>query len=997
MVRLLLLLVGSLLAAEPVSYNRDVRPILSDRCFACHGPDSGNRKAGLRLDQFEAATAPNRAGKFAIKPSDPANSEILKRMRHTSKVLRMPPAYAGHDALPAPQIATIENWIQQGAKYEQHWAFQRVERPSLPQPNSSMSAIDQLVRQRLQIEGLTPANKANRETLLRRVTFDLTGLPPTAKEVDVFLRDKSADAFEKQVDRLLASDAYAERMAYRWMEVARYADTNGYQMDGVRSMWRWRDWVIDSFKRNQRFDQFTIEQLAGDLLPNATVDQKVATGFHRNHRTNSEGGIVPEEFRVEYVADRAETTSTVWLGLTLGCARCHDHKYDPLPQRDYYSMFAYFNSVPEQGWVYHWGNDEPMIAAPTADQQRELDIQQNHLKVAEKRWTDLQPALQQAQLTWQQTLPDNLSWTVNRGLLFRDTVGRREFSGTQFHSEPAPQVQFNYLDPLTFTAWITARSNRGAILSKGEDYFEGLGHYLYLLDGKLRLNITFRDQDIRLRVETVDPLQLHRRQHIAVSYDGSRYAKGVRMLVDGVPQKLKIVEDTLNWPMSSKEPLRIGAGGGLRFDGIIEDVRIYNRGLEDREISSLLFEGNLPQAVRSPGPSPAALLKLAFEERFAPEEFRTALQDLRQQQADWKKANASIPTVMILQDMPQPRPTFLLKRGAYDSPGEPVSPQVPSVFGKLPDGPPNRLTLARWIANRDNPLTARVTVNRFWQMLFGVGLVKTVEDFGLQGEWPANQALLDWLAVEFMESGWDVRHLLKTIVTSDTYQQSSFASPDLLQRDPDNRLLARGPRIRLSAEMIRDQALAASGLLVNKVGGPSVKPPQPAGLWQELQGGEGYKADSGENAHRRSLYTYWRRTVAPPNMITFDSPSRESCTVRESRTNTPLQALNLLNDPQYWEAARALAQRMWREDSKRPIDRGALLVLNRSLSDKERNSLHLAFKRFLDRYAKAPEEAELLLKQGDFTHDPKLSKAKLAALTTVASLLLNLDEAVNKP
>jgi hypothetical protein len=976
---------GSLFGAEEINFNRDIRPILSDKCFHCHGPDPNNRKAGLRLD--EAATA---QGKKAILPGDAAASNLIKRVTHSSKALRMPPAYAGMDALPAADVEKLRKWIDSGAKYEGHWSFLPPRKQTIP---ASVNPVDHFIREKLQASGLKPSAPADKSTLLRRVTFDLTGLPPTPTELDAYLKDNSPTAYEKQVDRLLASPRYAERMAWRWLEAARYADTNGYQSDGVRDMFRWRDWVIESFHRNQPFDRFIVEQIAGDLLPNPTLDQRIATAFHRNHRTSAEGGIVPEEFRTEYVADRAETTSTVFLGLTMGCARCHDHKYDPITQKDFYRLFAFFNNVPEKGLVYNFGNDEPLIPAPTREQAAELARLTQLRSAAEAKFEKLEPKIRREQDKWMAQLAAKpQAWLPAEDLVY-ESKQRFRFDGKNFEEVKPSPVVYDYLTPFTFAAWVNPKKPDGAILGISEDYDEGNGHALLLMKGKLRVHVVFRWTDIGMRLETEEPLALNDWQHVAVTYDGSRYAKGVRVYINGQPRRVKILFDELNFPMNFKHPLRIGAGYGLRLEGEVEDIHIYKRELNFAEVIALFDRAPLSSKSRP------EKLRLAFLDLAASPEIRQALQQRREARDAERKFFKSLPTVMVMQEGPK-RQAHLLKRGAYDAPGEPVDPGTPGVLPPMPDSArQDRLGLAEWLVSRENPLTARVTVNRFWQMIFGIGLVKTVEDFGSQGEWPTHQALLDQLAVEFMESGWDVKALLKKIVISETYRQSSRVTPELLEKDPENRLLARAPRTRLAPEMIRDNALAVSGLLVNKQGGPSVKPYQPPGLWQELFGGGGYIQDHGDKLYRRSLYTFWKRTIAPPNMTNFDSPSRETCTVRENRTNTPLQALTLMNETGFLEASRKLAERLLREapasaDAK--FDLAYRLVLSRSAKPQETTLLRQALDRALNRYQKHPKDADALLDQGESPLPRKYARPELAAWTTIANLILNLDEAVTK-
>ncbi len=1003
---------ASLATAAEVEFNRDIRPILSDKCYPCHGPDAANRKTALRFDREDGAKVELRNHRFAIVPGDPARSELYRRISSNDKAYRMPPAYLGHDKLGARQIGLIRQWIEQGARWEKHWSFIPPRRPALPPVKHTAwprNPIDTFVLARLEQEGLEPAPEAGRATLIRRATLDLTGLPPTPSEVETFLQDSAPDAYEKVVDRLLASPRYAERMAIRWLEAARYADTNGYQTDGARSMWRWRDWVIDAFNRNMPFDEFTVDQIAGDLLPHATLDQVIATGFDRNHRTSGEGGIVPEEFRVEYVAERTDTTSTVWLGLTMGCARCHDHKYDPISQKDFYRLFAYFNNVPEKGLVYNFGNEEPYVKAPTPEQTNRLAELDQAVAKAEQSYAALQPRLARAQAAWEKRLPKSkpVDWNVADGLVLARRLhpdsGEDRFDGKRF-VDGGDIANFNYLEPFTLTAWITPAAPDGAIVTRTEDYFEGEGWGLYLVKGRLRLHIIKRWTDIGLRVETEEPLELNRRQHVMATYDGYRQAAGVKLYVDGKPRKLRVLFDDLNYPLGAKDHLRIGGGGGLRFRGQIESVRIYRIALSPAQAAVVPLEETVNRiAALSPAArSQAQSDKLAFcfLDRYAPRRIREARAAVAAAREERRKFFESIQTVMVMRENPVRRKTFVLRRGAYDNPGEEVTPGVPAILPPLrPSWPNNRLGLARWLVDPANPLTARVTVNRFWQMYFGVGLVKTVEDFGSQGEWPIHQDVLDWLATEFVASGWNVKALQKTIVMSATYRQSSRATPELLQRDPDNRLLARGPRVRLPAEMIRDQALAISGLLVEKVGGPPVKPYQPPGLWQELAGGKGYEQDHGEGLYRRSLYTYWRRTVAPPSMVIFDSPNRETCTVRETRTNTPLQALDLMNDVTFVEAARKLAERMLVEGGRTPEARIAWawrLALARPPRPRESEVALGLLQQFENVYRGDHAAALEFLSEGESARNRKLDAAQLAAYTGLASMLLNLDETVTK-
>ncbi|MEZ5404155.1 MAG: DUF1553 domain-containing protein [Bryobacteraceae bacterium] len=1000
--RLCLLTLAAAVSLPAVEFNRDIRPILSDRCFFCHGPDNNNRKANLRLDVESGAKT-----KSIVVPGKPAESKLYQRVTSTNKALRMPPAYAGHAALTESQVNLIREWIESGAPWEGHWSFISPEKAALPAVKDTAwprNAIDHYILARLEARGLHPSPEASKATLLRRLWLDLAGLPPPAAEAAEFLADTSPGAYEKQVDRVLASSAHAERMAIRWLEAARYADTNGYQSDGVRDMWRWRDWVIDAFRSNMPFDQFTIEQIAGDLLPNATLSQKVATGFHRNHRTSAEGGIIDEEFRTEYVADRTETTSTVWLGLTMGCARCHDHKYDPMTQRDFYSLFAFFNNVPEKGFVYNFGNEPPFVTAPTPEQQVKLDSLEAAASAAERRWDSLQGKIAAAQRKWENSLAKSpeLDWRPTEGLLTHQLVeSSATFDGGPGRDLGAGIGAFDHRDPLTLAAWVNPAEEKGCILSRASDYWEGTGYGIHLVEGRVRFHFIFRWTDLGMRVETKSKLPLHKWSHVAVTYDGGMKAAGTHIYVDGVEQELNILFDQHLWPIKQKAPFLIGAGSGRTFRGSVRDVLVYDRALIPREISTLPLEEPLAAAAKSKERTKQqqARLDLAFLDRYLPADLQAARDAAREARAERNRYFATLPTVMVMREGPV-REAHILKRGAYDQPGDPVSAAVPAFLPPLPAGArADRLGLARWLVSRDNPLTARVTVNRLWQSIFGAGLVKTTEDFGSQGEWPIHQDVLDWLASDFMDSGWNLRRVTKSIVMSAAYRQSSVVTPEMLAADPENRLYARAPRFRLPAETIRDQALAVAGLLNDAVGGPSVKPYQPANLWRELSfSGGDYEADKGGALYRRSLYTYWRRTIAPPSMVAFDSPTRETCTVRATRTNTPLQALNLMNDVTYVEAARQLAAHIHdaAPDDDGRIRAAYLRALARPPTAKESATLETFLAKMRARYTHDAKAAADLLAHGDSAAPASIAPAELAAWTTIASLVLNLDETVTR-
>jgi len=1033
-----LLAVSSLLGAGGrIEFNRDVRPIFSDKCYTCHGPDAAAKHVPFRLDSEAAATAELSGGKHAIVAGNPDSSEIIRRITAAKPALRMPPVSSGLKLSDA-EIDTLRQWIAQGAEWQKHWSLIPPVRPALPDVKNTAwprNPIDRFILQRLEREGLQPAPEANRETLIRRVSLDLTGLPPTPAEIDAFLNDLATDAYEKVVDRLLASPRYGERMAFRWLDGARYADSNGYQFDGERMMWRWRDWVIDAFNRNQPFDQFARDQIAGDMLPNATLEQKIATGFNRNHRANTEDGIIPEEYAVEYVVDRVETTSAVFMGVTLGCARCHNHKYDPFTQKEFYQIFAYFNNVPEMGRAMKYGNSPPMVAAPTHEQQATLENLDSRLRTIEDFLRRRDADLAGSQQKWQRQVAsgDPVHWAPSRGLkrLFSfesdqeakpqdgavtfapGRIGRAAAFDGKVFLDAGSVADFDIDNQFTLAAWIKSDGvPDGSVMSRMADDFKGKGFGVHLDQGKVYVNITSNWDDDAIRLQTEQVLEPKKWHQLTVSYSGSRMAEGIHVYVDGQRAKVNVLLDTLYRPFRNaggvfKQPFRIATGWGpeRRFRGQIDDVRVYSRALNPEEISVLAMGESLNEIARKAEQQRSEIEKLQLQsyyfENIAPQDVRDARRQLAALLDGKEKFEGSLPTVMVMAESPTPKSTFLLERGAYDHPGAQVSPGLPAVLPALPAGAPNnRLGLAQWLIDPGNPLLARVTVNRFWQMYFGTGIVKTVEDFGSQGEWPSHPELIDWLATEFIRTGWDVKALQKLIVTSAAYRQSSKATPDLLQRDPENRLLARGPRVRLPAETIRDQALFDAGLLAEKIGGPSVKPYSPPGLWKEISMQDmDYVQSHGDDLHRRSLYTFWKRTIPPPEMINFDAANREACVVRETRTDTPLQALNLMNDVTFLEAARFIGQRMLKEGGTTPDARlrfGFRLVTGRFPSTAEQAVLNGSLQFHRAYFDGKPKEAAAYLSQGESPADPKLDPVELAAYASVGSLLLNLDEAITK-
>ncbi|HXJ92538.1 MAG TPA: DUF1553 domain-containing protein [Terriglobia bacterium] len=1075
--------------AHKVDFDREIRPILADNCFACHGPDEKQRMANLRLDETEGLFV-DRGGYKIIVPGNSAQSKLYQKISASDAAVRMPPPYATRRPTPQ-QIETIKEWIDQGAKWETHWAWIAPKRPAIPEAQDKSwvrNPIDNFVLARLEHEGLKPSPETDKASLLRRVTFDLTGLPPTPAELDSFLADKSPDAYEKRVDQLLASPHYGERMAVPWLDLARYADSTGYHIDNLRYMSHYRDWVIDAFNQNMPFDQFTIKQLAGDLLPNATVDDKIASGFNRNHEINFEGGAIPAEYHVEYVVDRASTTSTAWLGLTMGCARCHDHKFDPIKQKDFYRFTAFFNTVPERGLDGIYGNPDPVIELPSPEQQRQMDdlkakitstlnqIPEKDMVTLENQWRtgrlESMPEPPSAGLEAAYEFDGNLkessghssdAKTARGDVTYDDGAVRQgaDFGG-QVEVDFPGAGDFDGTRPFALALWVNPSGSQPLNLLEKRDAAEHWrGYEISLEDAKfsavfkrdfrvvVRLAHAWPDEAIEIQTkdrvlgaQAFESLNLTSLRHLVVNYDGSGKAAGVRLYLDGKPIETVAVKDHLSGSFRTQAVLSIGSKTlGRPYTGQVDDFRIYNRMLAAGDVHNLAVEfpartlladlegkpateiaslqpekppaeadiGELEKA-EPPDVKAANLLKdhqRRLSEYYltvaAPENDRRLYKQLKDLRAAKDKLQDEIPTTMVMAEMKHPRDTFVLGRGQYDNPGEKVTPGVPSFLPPLPPGPANRLTLAKWILDPRNPLTARVAVNHFWQEDFGVGLVKTSEDFGSQGEAPSNQPLLDWLATEFISKGWDMKAMQRLIVTSATYRQSSRVTPELEERDPENRLLARGPRFRLSAEEIRDNALAASGLLNLKIGGPSVYPYQPKGIWEELAFGQGFTGQSytegkGADLYRRSMYTIWKRTAPPPALTTFDAPDREKCTARRQLTNTPLQALVLMNDPTYVEAGRFLAQRAILQAGHEPaqrIDYMFRLATSRYPKPRERDVLSQLAAQEIAEYRQDRAAALKLLSVGATRSDPKISGSELAAWTTVGNAILSLDETIS--
>ena len=1029
----------------PISFNRDIRPIFANNCFACHGPDEKHRETKFHFDTEDGAFAK----RGVIVPGKAAESLLVQRITNPDPEEHMPPPESGH-ALTEKQIGLLRRWIEEGAKWDTHWAYLPPKRPDLPAVTATSwvrNPIDRFVLARLEREGLKPSPEADKTTLLRRVTYDLTGLPPTPAEVDAFLADRSPDAYEKRVDALLHSPRYGERMAVPWLDAARYADTHGYHIDSLRGMWPWRDWVIDAFNRNMPFDEFTIEQLAGDLLPGATREQKIASGFNRNHMINFEGGAIAEEYQVEYVIDRVEATSSAFMGLTMGCARCHSHKFDPITHKEFYEFFAFFNSVPEQGLDGRTGNAAPVLPLPSARQEARLDELNAAIKTREAALAD--DIVGPLQAEWEKTISDQPLSVDTKGLTahyeldgsFSDISGRYQHGRTivgdpTFDDGPIgkaanfdgdTEVSFGNVggfdrgDAFSLSVWMKARGILPISAFQKLEETERRRGYEWRFDDIVlvgiqkyaaRLNIALVSESPAnaIEIRTRERLKLGEWYHLALTYDGSGKAAGLRLYVNGTPFDTEVVRDTLTGSIQTNAPFRLGSKTlGKPFYGLIDDLRLYNRALTPEQIEQLAVHDR-PRAIISGvngkrSKDEAEDVREYFLTYVAPDALRTVhgeLVALRQEKADLQKL---IPTAMVMAEMKKPRDTFVLARGDYRNQTEKVQPGVPAMLPPLPAGAPlNRLTLAKWLVQPGHPLTSRVAVNRFWQMYFGYGIVKTQEDFGVQGELPVHPELLDWLATEFIRTGWDVREMQRLIVTSATYRQSSQVTPALLERDPENRSLARGPRVRLPAEMIRDTALSASGLLNGEIGGPSVLPYQPKGLWEEMAFGEGFSGQAYEQSHgrdlyRRGMYTLWKRTVPPASLATFDAPDREKCTARRTMTNTPLQALALLNDPTYVEASRVLAQHALLEggkDEKSRIAYAFRLLTARTPTSKESDVLRALLKGRLAGYRKDRQSALKLLTVGESPRDPRLDPVELAAWTTVTSVIMNLDETITK-
>ena len=1029
---------------ETIDFNLHVRPILSDRCWACHGQDEAARQADLRLDQEAAAYA-------AITKGSWRGSELYHRIVSEEVEYMMPPPESNL-ILTDQEKATLLKWIQQGAEWKDHWSFTLPLLPEVPTIEKEnwvqKNEIDSFIQAKLMALDFQPSPIADKERLLRRVTMDLTGLPPTVEEIDAFLSDRSEEAYEKVVERLLATNAYAERMTMEWMDVARYADSHGLHADGARIMWPWRDWVIQAFKENRPYDQFVTWQLAGDLLPNATKEQRLATAFHRNHPMTAEGGAVDEEFRLEYVFDRSNTTATALLGLTMECARCHDHKYDPFSQDEFYQLAAFFNNVKELGMTGDDGNYGPMLLLPDEDTEEKIAAIDESIRAKESQ-LELTKEQLQAQGTFIKkliastpkvkgrigyfpfdsmgetkkdkktiTIFDNNKKATTNGEpeLVDGQVGKsvtfpRGYDEVYFHDIG----RFEMNESFSVGAWVyTTEDDREKtqviVGNAGEknNFWRGWDFYLDTLN-RVSARLIHSLPHNYIHTRTSQSIPLNTWTHVAFSYDGSGQAKGIQLFINGVAAGTTIAFDQLYksiYPIKSGihipddgRSLRVGksyrafTGEEGIFKGRLDELQFFNRAVSPLDVYRM--------AGITPPEEETLLEQHKLTEQPQVRQVQKELKALRKQRMGLLE---DVTEVMVMEEMPQARPMHVLNRGVYDQPKHKVTPNTPASVLSFPDSlHKNRLGLAQWIFSKENPLTARVTVNRYWQMIFGMGLVKTPHDFGSQGAMPTHPALLDYLAVEFQESGWDLQALLKKMVLSYTYRQSSIADATLQEKDPLNTWLARGVSYRLPAEMIRDNALAASGLLVQKVGGESVKPYQPEGLWIDLGNFSNrllhYKEDEGDKLYRRSLYTFIRRTSPPPFMTTFDVASRDKCNIQREQTNTPLQALILMNDPQFVEASRVLAVRMQQEGGASTADQiqyAFRLATGRKAKQKEVALLEELFQKEKSRFQQSPKEVKGILEVGKYPQAQQFNKSTTAALAIVANTILNHDEAYMK-
>jgi len=1028
-------------ADETIVFNRDVRPVLSQNCFRCHGPDSASRKADLRLDRRQDA---ENAG--AIVPGDPDGSELVRRIFTTDAAELMPPPET-HLELTGAQKDLLRRWVAAGAEYQPHWSLIAPSRTPLPevrQRNWVRNPIDRFILARLESSGLSPAPEADRRTLARRLSFDLTGLPPAVETVERFVADTSVNAYEKLVEEFLGSPQWGEHRGRYWLDASRYADTHGIHFDNYREMWAYRDWVIGAFNRNLPFDQFTIEQLAGDLLPQATLDQQVASGFNRCNITTNEGGVIPEEYLVLYTRDRTETTSSVWMGLTAGCAVCHDHKFDALSQREFYEMAAFFNNSTQGAMDGNIKDTPPIVTVPQMADRERWGVLPQELSVAqaqvEQRRQDARPGFDswlstadagpmlamiprqdlQAHMSLQEGSGNSVRLTVAGAPRDVTTEGIAWEAGHVADKACAPPAGAIVLPDVgavekdqafSCGAWIKLAdpNQSGPIVARMDEGNGFRGWDLWLEGGRIGMHLVHQWPGDALKVVSKGKVEANRWHHVLATYDGSGKASGVQLYLDGAVQGVDVAADSLQNTLATEVPLKVGQRHqGQPLTGLaLQDVRFYARALNATEAS------HLKEATRAVWLATKPADQRTAEE--ANELFRWWLLHL---DGDFQQIRARVAALEaekqaiigrgtighVMHEKTEEPAAFVLFRGEYDQRRDPVKADTPDLLPPLPgELPRNRLGFAQWLMRPEHPLTARVTVNRFWQEVFGTGIVRTAGDFGVSGELPSHPELLDWLAVEFRESGWNVQQLFRLMVTSATYRQAATTTPEKVEKDPKNRWLSRGPRFRMDAEMVRDNALAVSGLLVPKIGGPSVRPYQPDGVWEAVamigSNTRDYRADQGENLYRRSMYTFWKRSAPPASMDIFNAPSREICAVSRERTNTPLQALVTLNDPQFVEAARNLAQHVLKGSDTSMgsrLDSLARRLLSRPFRPAEQPVVEASLSQLLAHYQAHPEQAAELLKVGESAVDASQDPVALAAWTMLVNQLMNLDEVLNK-
>ncbi len=1056
---LVLFVVSSMLSAasaqEQVSFNQQVRPILTDICFNCHGPDAAATEGGARLDSFEAATGEGDSGDPIVVPGDSANSGLVKRILDADDP--MPPADF-EKQLTDEQKQILKDWVDQGAKYESHWAFIPPTRPTLPDVKNKAwprTPIDRFVLAKLESEGLEPTDPASKSTLIRRLALDLTGLPPTVEQVERFLDDDSEDAYERLVDRLLASPNFGERMAIPWLDYARYADSNGFQTDTSRHMWAWRDWVINAYNRNLPFDRFTVEQIAGDMLPNPSRAQRIATGFNRNHRLNGEGGRIVDEWFVETVIDRVETTGMTWLGLTFNCCRCHDHKYDPISQKEFFQMFAFFNSVEESGVLAPKGkngdNSPPLLELTTPAMEAKIKEFESQIAAADATSKKLIETESELVTQWVNSLKfdatsDKSIWSIAKP---KKVSGER---GVKFERKSDGSYLAKGKNPAktVYTIEIPLPKSKSPITAVMLEAIQDDSLPQKLLGRSSNGNFVLTDFTMEVRPAKTKagagddqpesiPVEFQRAQAdyeqdgwtaFSVITPKSKIERGKNKgwATNGFESKpgaanriMFVASQPIDAPADSVAVIKIfhqsrhasHSIGRFRIQTTSEDADKVVLGdvLIPKDITDILAIAPKDRSKKQ------TTMLNAFYRSSIPNPIKAAEKKVSDLNAELKVYRDRLPTTMVMQEGKK-RQAFILERGEYDQKGDKVERGVPNFLPPMAEGQTmDRLGLAKWITDPGNPLTARVWVNRTWALFFGNGIVKTTENFGTQAEFPSHPELLDWMAVEFIEAkhlpdvggqsaqSWDMKAFIKMLVTSSTYRQSSRVTPDQVERDPENRLLSRGPRFRLTGELIRDQALAVSGLLVNKIGGPSVRPYMPERVWDEtsVYGDlRNYKHDTGDGRYRRSLYTIWKRTAAPPSMLLFDAPSREVCTVKRSKTNTPLQALSLLNEITYVEAAQGLAKQMIRskgESPKQKIAHGFKIITARDATETELNVLLGGFQMDLDNFQKDESAAKAFLQSVDESATSSLKPSEYAlhaAYGLTANVLLNLDEFVSR-